>query len=137
MSESLTGSCLCQSIQYIIRGEIKAVANCHCNTCKKIVGGPFQTIAFTHENNLEILKGQDVLAAYRVSEKATKHFCRVCGTPIYNTHRHFPGNSLMQVGSLDDPTIVAPAINVFCENMLPWVKEIGGLPSFDKEPPKK
>ena len=137
MPNTLTGSCHCRAVQYTITGEIKTVANCHCNTCRKTIGAAFQTIAFTEESNLDIRQGRESLAAYQVSENATKHFCRTCGTPVFNTHKMFPGHCMVVLGSLDDPSLVTPAVNVFCENMLPWVKEIAALPSFDKEPPRK
>jgi len=134
MSENISGSCLCSAVKYIIKGEIKAVANCHCNTCKKITGGAFETIAVTAENNFEITVGQDNLTIYQISENTKKHFCRTCGTPIFNLHKKYPGNCMIQVGSLDEPALVTPAINIFCESMLPWVKGIADLKCFEKEP---
>ncbi len=136
MSDNVTGSCLCSAVKYIINGPIKAVANCHCNICKKTTGGVFATIAVIEESNLEIIEGQDTLTTYQVSEKAIKHFCRTCGTPIFGLHKKYPGNCMLQVGSLDDPSLVAPAINIFCESMMPWIKEIAELQCFEREPTK-
>jgi hypothetical protein len=136
MSENITGSCLCRSVKYTIKGQFKAVANCHCNTCKKVIGGAFETLAFIDENNFELIEGQDTLTAYQISENATKNFCRTCGTPIFNSYKKYPGNCMVQVGSLDDPSIVAPAVNVFCESMLPWVQGIADLKCFEREPTK-
>ncbi len=134
MSDNLTGSCLCRAVKYVITGPIKAVANCHCDTCKKITGAVFETVAIVGEKDLEITEGRDSLMAYRISENAIKHFCPVCGTPIFNLIKKYPGNCMMQVGSLDDPALVTPAINIFCESMLPWVKSIGDLKCFEREP---
>ena len=136
MSDTLTGSCLCNSVKYIITGEIMAVANCHCKTCKKITGGVFETIAVIDENDLEITEGQNNLSVYQISENAKKHFCRTCGTPIFNLHKRYPGRYLVQVGSLDEPALATPAINIFCESMLPWVKSIADLKCFDQAPSK-
>ena len=136
MSENITGSCLCRAVKYTIKGQVKAVANCHCNTCKKVIGGAFETLAFIDETNFELIEGQDILTTYQISENATKNFCRTCGTPIFNSHKKYPGNCMVQVGSLDDPSIVAPAVNVFCESMLPWVRGIADLKCFEREPTK-
>ncbi len=43
---------------------------------------------------------------------------------------------MTQVGSLDEPSLAAPAINIFCESMVPWVKDIADLKCFDREPTK-
>jgi hypothetical protein len=136
MSDKITGSCLCRAVKYIVNGPIKAVANCHCNTCKKATGSVFGTIAVIDENDFEIIEGQDFLTTYQVSEKATKYFCRICGAPVFNRHKKYPGNYMTQVGSFDDPSLAAPAINIFCENMLPWVKTIADLKCFEREPTK-
>ena len=136
MSDKITGSCLCSAVKYIVNGPIKAVANCHCNTCQKTTGSAFGTVAIIGENDFEIIEGQDSLATYQVSEKATKYFCRTCGTPIFNLHKKYLGNCMTQVGSLDDPSLVTPAINIFCESMMPWIKGIADLKCFDREPTK-
>lgn len=134
MTDEITGSCLCGTVRYTVKGPFKAAANCHCNTCKKSVGSAFQSLAFAEEDNFALVAGRDQLAAYRVSDRAVKHFCRTCGTPIYNLHSNFPGNCLVTLGSLDVPALVTPAVNVYCENMLPWVGNIAALKSFDRSP---
>jgi hypothetical protein len=134
MSEKITGSCLCSAVKYIVNGSVKAVANCHCKVCKKTTGGAFATIAIIAEHDFEIITGEDALATYQVSDRAIKYFCRTCGTPLYNLHKKYPGNCMTAVGSFDDPSLVTPAINIFCENMLPWVKEVADLKCFDREP---
>lgn len=134
MSEQATGSCLCGAVKYIVRGSIKAVANCHCKTCQKITGAVFGTIAVIGEDDLQFIEGQELLSAYPISEKATKYFCRTCGTPVYNTHTRYPGNYMTQVGSFDNPALAQPAINIFCRSMMPWLPKIAELKCFDNEP---
>ncbi len=136
MPEKTTGSCLCKSVKYIINEEIQSVVNCHCNTCKKITGGAFETIAVIREKSLEIVEGEGALSTYQISENARKHFCGNCGTPIYNLHKKYPGRCMVQIGSLDQPGLVAPAVNIFCESILPWVREIGVLTCFERLPEK-
>lgn len=134
MPENITGSCLCKSVKYVITGDIKSVLNCHCNTCKKITGGAFATIAITKEINLEITEGQNCLTSYQISENSKKHFCGTCGTPIYNLHTKYPGFCMVQVGSFDNPSLVSPTTNIFCESMRPWVKKIAALKCFEQLP---
>lgn len=136
MPDTLTGSCLCGAITYKVHGPNMTVANCHCKTCKKMSGGAFTTIAIIDDKAFEIVAGQDDLASYKISEQATKHFCRSCGTPIFNSHVNFPDHCMTAVGSLDDPGLATPAMNIFCESMLPWVKEIAERPCFAREPHK-
>jgi len=136
MAENVTGSCLCGSIKYAITEEIKSAVNCHCKTCKKITGGAFETVAVVGEKSIEITAGQELLKAFRIHENADKIFCSNCGTPIYNQVDKYPGFRMVHVGSLDQPSLVAPARNIFCESMLPWVKGIADLQSFEQLPTK-
>lgn len=134
MEENATGSCLCKSIKYVVNDEIKSVVNCHCNTCKKITGGAFETIAVVSENSLEVIEGQELITTFRINDNADKNFCSICGTPIYNQVDKYPGFTMVHVGSLDQPGLVKPAKNIFCESMLPWVKELADLDNFEQLP---
>ena len=132
MTTKATGSCLCGAVKYVTSADFEFSGNCHCNTCKKITGGPFETFAIIDEKNIKLTQGRESLSEYLVSPKAKKHFCRTCGTPIFNLHRLAPGKLIIHVGSLDNPQTLSPAVNIHCENMLPWVAEIGKIKSFDK-----
>jgi len=136
MSDDLKGSCLCGTVTYRLTERPRSVANCHCNTCKKLTSGAFQTVALVREQGLELLAGEDNLSCYEISGRARKHFCRTCGTPIYNLNQKFPGWVLVPIGTLDNPQALAPMLNVYCESMLPWVKQLGELPCFDQSPPR-
>lgn len=132
MSENPTGSCLCKSVQYTVTAPFRMAVNCHCNTCKKITGAAFEALALVEEERLEITRGKELLTTYRIGELAKKHFCSRCGTPIYNLHVKVPGQALIHIGSLDNPGAVTPSANIWCESMLPWVKSLGELKSFDQ-----
>ena len=134
MAENTSGYCLCNSIKYVINEEIKSVVNCHCKTCKKITGGAFETIAVVGEKSIEVITGQELLKTFRINENADKNFCSICGTPIYNQVDKYPGFSMVHIGSLDQPFLIAPAKNIFCESMLPWVKGIADLKCFEQLP---
>ena len=127
MSESFDGSCLCKSVQYSIESDVVATANCHCNTCKKSTGAAFQTVTVALNKSFKITSGEDNLKTYEISDKAVKHFCGVCGTPIYNAHQDFPGFNMVFIGSVDEPCRLPPKTNFFCERMLPWINTISEL----------
>lgn len=134
MTSPLAGACLCGAVEYAIHGRVKSVVNCHCGLCKRITGAAFESIVVVSERSLKFVSGKDRLVAYALTENADKHFCRVCGTPIFNTNKKVPGNCMIHVGSLNDPTLVAPTMNLHCESMLPWVRDIAGLQNYEKEP---
>lgn len=129
---SVTGSCLCGAVKYVTSSEFDMVGNCHCNICKKITGSVFEAFAVIAQESFTLLAGEDSLVEYKISPKVKKYFCGTCGTPVFNQHRLAPGKRIVHVGTLDDPTGVAPTLNLYCESMLPWVAEITSLKNFDQ-----
>lgn len=133
MPTEISGSCFCKAVQYRITAPIPLVVNCHCNHCKKASGAAFSSLAVIREKRLEIIAGREVLASYQLAETLTKHFCRCCGTPIFNRNSHYPGRCMVALGSLDDPTLVTPAANIHCENRLSWVLLDEKLQNFARD----
>ena len=129
---SMTGSCLCGVVKYATSSDFELVGNCHCNTCKKITGSAFEAFAVISRESFSLSAGEDSLVEYKISPKAKKHFCGICGTPVYNLLRLAPGKLIVHVGTLDEPGRLTPAVNLYCESMLPWVAEIQSLKNFAK-----
>jgi hypothetical protein len=133
MTTAITGSCFCKAVQYRITSAIPLAVNCHCNNCKKINGGAFSSLAVVKEKRLEITSGMASLATYQLNENLVKHFCGRCGSPIYNRNSRYPGRCMVALGSLDNPTVVTPSVNVHCENRLAWVILDDKLQNFAQE----
>lgn len=134
MSDStpLSGGCLCGAVRYTLTAPVRRAVNCHCTRCRKISGAAFQSIFLVKKDDFRLDAGEANMSTYTVSEVATKHFCRTCGTPVYSSLTRLPKHVLLPLGSLDDPQLVTPEINIYCENMLPWVKEIGEMPLYPR-----
>ena len=49
-----------------------------------------------------------------------RHFCPTCSSPIFG-EPYRPGMINLMVGTLDDPSIFKPTIEVFCDDAQPWV----------------
>lgn len=129
----LTGSCYCKAVQYRITSAIPLAVNCHCNSCKKAGGGAFSSLAVVRERRLEIISGEEDLAGFRLGEDVVKHFCRQCGTAIFNRNNRYPGRCMVAIGSLDNPSLVPPTANIHCESMLDWVKLDESMQNFEKD----
>ena len=129
---SMTGSCFCGAVKYATSSEFEMVGNCHCNTCKKTTGSAFEVFAVIDRKSFTLLASEDSLVKYKISPKAKKHFCGICGTPIFNQHRLAPGKLILHVGTLDEPARITPAVNLYCESMLPWLAEVTSLKNFEQ-----
>ena len=122
----LAGGCSCGSIRYHANADLRRVVNCHCNMCRKMNGSAFSSYAVV-PRKLLMLSGEDNLAAYQVTAAARRHFCKKCGTPLFNTNEKFPGACMIYVGTLDDGASHRPTINVYSESMLGWVLDAGTM----------
>jgi len=130
MTSAITGSCFCKAVRYRITSAIPLAVNCHCNQCKKANGGAFSSLAVVRARHLEFLTGDDCLATYQLGDKVAKHFCRHCGTPIFNRNSGYPGRCMVALGSLDNPAAVTPTANIHCASKLAWVFTDDGLQNF-------
>ncbi len=121
MSDTLNGSCACGLVKFVLVDAKRNIINCHCHTCRKLNGGAFSSYIAVADDNFKLHEGQDVLTRYVVTENVDKHFCRVCGTPIYNKNRKYPGLIIVPLGALDEVGQMRPTVNIYCDSKLSWV----------------
>jgi hypothetical protein len=77
----LTGSCMCDAVQYEIHGELRDVIACHCNACRKF-SGHFSAATAVLPERLKLLN-QEGLRWYRSSANAQRGFCCRCGSALF------------------------------------------------------
>jgi len=127
--KSRSGSCLCGEVNYILNSEIMKIVNCHCNFCRSHSGSAFSTYAALPYTSFDITKGQEKLSHFQTGD-GNKHFCSVCGTPIFNLNKKYPGACMVYLGTLKTARDVTPTINVWCESKLGWVDTISSIRSL-------
>jgi hypothetical protein len=125
-------SCRCGAVELEISGPITMAVNCHCNLCRSMNGSAFSTYAPLESTMVRLTRGQEVLAGYQVTSGARKHWCRECGTPLFNTNVIYPDRTMVYYGALRNQPAVAPRVNIYCANKLPWVDSLATLRSFDE-----
>ncbi|HHI92685.1 MAG TPA: GFA family protein [Gammaproteobacteria bacterium] len=128
---NLKGCCLCGEISYQVTSEILNVVNCHCNFCRSHSGAAFSTYAVIPFPSLAIIHGEEYLSSHEI-EEGKKHFCKKCGTPVFNQNKKFPGLLMIYHGTLENRNEITPMINLWCENQLEWINRISGIPSLNK-----
>jgi len=124
------GSCFCNAVQFKVDSAPRAVVNCHCDFCRKHSGAAFSTYAVVPETALEITSGQDFIEAFLMKENAHKHFCKQCGSPLFNMNARYPGFVMIYLGGITDTQDVVPTANIYCDSQLPWVPAISGIRNF-------
>ncbi len=126
----LTGGCQCGAARYRLDAKLTGASVCHCRMCQKASGGPFMAFAGVRLAELVWTRGgPKVFASSNVAERG---FCAECGTAL--TFRILGRDRIsLTIGSLDDPSAVAPEMQYGAESELPWLQGIGALPRHGVE----
>lgn len=91
--------------------------------CQKAFGNAFGPLVTAH--GLEWTRGQP--KRFRSSNLVQRGFCAECGTPLTYEPDGYPPE--IAICTLDDPTAVAPVIQVGLESRLPWFQRLCDLPT--------
>jgi len=67
-------------------------------------------------------------------QKVERHFCPDCGSPILTEVAVMPGVAIIKAGTLDDPSWLKPAMQIYCDSAQPWVDLAGEMQRFPKMP---
>jgi hypothetical protein len=66
--------------------------------------------------------------SYQSSEKVSRSFCEVCGSPLSYRHFDYPEQVEIPVGSFDDPTPLTTQVHIWTSQKLPWIRICDDLP---------
>ncbi len=126
------GGCLCGAIRYRATGAPLRVGLCHCGQCRRQTGSALPSFVTWPRKAVEITKGKP--AGIRLSDYATREFCRDCGSPLF--WRADKGEDItVLLGSLDDAEAMPkPSYELWTERRLHWVPELPGIKSYRQEP---
>jgi hypothetical protein len=115
----MTGGCLCGAVRYSVARWQGGATICHCGMCRQSGGGPFMAFAPVAHADFAITQG--ALKLYRSSDIAERGFCGDCGSPLI--YRGVGSDHVsVALGTLDDPSGLAPIGQLAAEQAMPWLK---------------
>ena len=131
----LTGKCLCGAIKFTADGEVPVMANCHCTACRQSTGSAFATLMFMKCADVTIL-GKPL--TYQHSSDGgslmTKHFCGICGTPMFTENSSREGMLGLRAGIINEHEEFLPKVNVYISSKMKATALDDGIPAFEKMP---
>jgi hypothetical protein len=95
--------------------------------CQKAFGNAFAPLVTAH--GLRWLAGEP--KRFRSSNKVQRGFCANCGTPL--TYEPDGLEPELAIATLDNPSLVAPVIQVGTESRLAWCSSLPNLPTRSPE----
>jgi hypothetical protein len=124
---AVTGGCQCGAVRYRSSQLMDNAHLCHCRMCQKAVGNFFAALVGAPNDTLVWTRGEP--AAFASSDLAERGFCAKCGTPLF--YRSIGGTRTgLTIGSLDDPTLAPPQVQVGMEARYAFIDDLATLPNY-------
>ena len=131
----IEGGCLCGQVRYSSDAEPVFTGLCHCKSCQKATGTAFSVVVAVPTPALTVTGASKVFDGKGDSGQGTHStFCPNCGSPVIGTADIMQGVSMIRAGTLDDPSWLKPAMEIYCDSKMPWVSLTGDHQSFPKMP---
>jgi len=130
----LNGSCLCRTVRYEISGGVDHASHCHCSQCRKAHGAAFASYGHVRYADFRVTAGSEAIARYQASPRATRTFCRHCGSNLQWCPTGNAEYFALALGSLDDDPGARPERHIFVASKAPWYAIADDLPQFAQYP---
>lgn len=138
MSQTTSGSCLCQTVSYRFHGPEHVFQYCHCSRCRKFTGSAHASNIIVDPGNFEWLDGEDSVGRFEPAD--AKHFatcfCKKCGSSLPWLSQSGTA-MIIPAGTLDEDPGIKPTQNIFWNSRAAWREEVSTLPCHDELPPRK
>jgi hypothetical protein len=133
---SLTGACLCGAVRYVASAEPVFCGHCYCTDCQKEAGSGHTTVAAVPDATVEITGPTRTFTKIAASGQPNERtFCSQCGSTLFSRPRSIDGITLLRVGTLDDPSQIAPSMSVYVSRAHAWDEPNASIPKFPEMPP--
>lgn len=129
-----SGSCLCGTVKYEVRGEIGPAYYCHCSRCRKANGSAFAANAMVAAADFVVVQGQDAIRRFSTAEGVHREFCGHCGSPIVSRRDTRPEMVGLRLGLLDTLLEQGPGAHIFVASKAEWYPICDDLPRFEERP---
>jgi hypothetical protein len=130
---SYSGRCLCGAIRFELSGNPHAVAVCHCTDCQRSAGAPLVAWADFPEAAVKVTAGTP--KTINSSGSAMRSFCPECGSGLfYRNADVLPGLVAVQTATLDNPSRLAPTVQVQVAERQSWVPDLAKLKAYERFP---
>ena len=136
MATPFTGGCMCGAVRYESSAEPVMTANCHCRDCQRATGSAYFAAVGVSAAVFRLTTG--VPAYYEKladsGSRMRRAFCPQCGSPVFLTNSARPDWIVLYAASLDDPSWVRPALDIYTASAQPWDHMDPALPKFPQMP---
>jgi hypothetical protein len=116
----INGSCLCGAVEFEITGEFEPRSYCHCTSCKRLSGGAATANARVRSDEINVVKGRELLTTYTPEEGSAKTFCSVCGSNLFGGGWPEREYCSVRLPAIDSPFEGKPTQHIFTRSVAAW-----------------
>jgi hypothetical protein len=125
----LKGSCHCRAVRFAVQSHQPVpFMRCYCSICRKTAGSGGFAINLGADNVTLKVQGREHLGVYRAKlrngrrSQGQRHFCKVCGSPLWLWDPRWPELVHPHAGAIDTPLPVPPKVaHVMLGSKPDWV----------------
>jgi hypothetical protein len=132
----ITGGCVCGAVRYAIDAEPLGARTCWCRYCQRIATGSASVNAIFAVDAVTITGPLRYFARIADSGNHMKSgFCPECGTQLTSASDERSHLLILRVGTLDDPSRIAPQATIWADSAPHWAPIDPALPPHALQPP--
>lgn len=134
MPGELTATCLCGSVRISCGKPVGSGGYCYCGDCRKVTGSGFSVNIPFEAGEFHIVAGEpsSFTKTAESGNELTRYFCRNCGSPLFGTSPQHPGRVYVRAGIIDQPSLIRPGSQSWCQSKVEWAVIDVNLPSHAK-----
>ena len=136
MAAPFAGGCACGAIRYECTAEPLYMGNCHCRDCQRATGSAYFAAVGVSAAAFHLTAGVPTYYEKLADSgnKMRRAFCAHCGSPVFLTNAARPEWVVLYAASVDDPSWVRPARDIYTASAQPWDYMDPDLPKFPQMP---
>lgn len=133
----LSGHCLCGAVTYSISAEPVVAGHCACDNCRHGTGCEHASL-FAVPAGAATVTGRTTAYVHSADSGAivTRHFCPVCGSPVFSENERLPTLRMFAAGTLDRIDRFTPSLFVYHGKAAPFDRAAEGMAVFEAMPPE-
>jgi hypothetical protein len=132
--KKITGGCACKQVRYEITADPVFMLNCHCRDCQRATGSAFAPVVVVPRSAVHMT---GTLKYFKVVGESGKYvergFCPHCGSRVDGNLERFPDVIGILAGSLDDPSLHKPVMDIYTASAHEWDHMAPDLQKFAKD----
>ena len=132
-TDALEGGCACGALRYRLSSPPMFVNCCHCRDCQRQTGTAFVLNALIERDRVEVVRGEP-RPTQVPTDSGQRHLtfrCPECQTAVWSEFGERALIRFVRVGTLDEPSRVAPDVHIYVRSKLPWVGLPPGARAFE------